>query len=378
MRLIGTLDDEKKVRLFSQFLQQKGISHQIEIKKITDWESPSYGQINFLIWIEDEDKLNQVLSWFKHFNENPQDPLFTVSESSPEVLTTSPPELTGWEKQPMGVLTRLLLAICCILFFLSHLLMPSTKIPEKYSGLILFTSPIEKNLLFDYPKFYQLIDRFIKSYGYEKLEHPNDLSKDGLQLLQEINQTPFWPGFYQLLLKGGWQEAKKSFSEYPTFEKIREGEIWRLFSPCLLHADIFHIFFNMLWLIVLGKQIEQRLSKWRYTIFILIIGIVSNIAQYLSSGPNFIGFSGILCGMLAFIWMRQKFAAWEGYQLDRMTLIFMLLFIMSMAGIQLVSFFLEKNFELAFSPNIANVAHLSGGIMGFLFGSLDFFSWKPK
>jgi GlpG protein len=255
---------------------------------------------------------------------------------------------------------------------------PTVEIPQRYAGLILFTSPVEKALLFDYPKFYELINRFVNLYGYEELEKQTSLPAEGQSLLHKINQTPFWPGYYHLLLKGGWHAAETGLATYPTFEKIREGQFWRLFTPCLLHADLFHIFFNMLWLIVLGKQMEQRLSPLRYLIFILTIGIISNTAQYLISGPNFIGFSGILCGMLAFIWMRQKRAAWEGYQIDRLTLIFMLLFIMSMAGIQLLSFILEKSFALAFSPNIANMAHLTGGVMGFIFGSLSFFSWRHR
>jgi GlpG protein len=132
----------------------------------------------------------------------------------------------------------------------------------------------------------------------------------------------------------------------------------------------------MLWLIVLGKQIEQRLQPWRYGLFILITAIISNTAQYLMSGPNFIGFSGVLVGMLTFIWVRQKIAAWEGYQIDRLTLIFMLIFVISMAAIQVLSFLAEKSFEFAFSPNIANMAHLIGGLVGYFLGRLNFFSWR--
>jgi len=132
----------------------------------------------------------------------------------------------------------------------------------------------------------------------------------------------------------------------------------------------------MLWLIVLGKQIEQRLTPWRYAIFILVVGVISNIAQYLMSGPNFIGFSGILIGMLTFVWVRQKRTAWEGYQIDRSSFIFMLIFIFGMAAIQLASFFVEKSFEWSFAPNIANMAHLIGGVVGYILGRLNFFSWR--
>lgn len=391
MRLIGTLEDELKAQAFSQFLNQKGIPHQIEIEKETNWESPSYGISRCHVWIYDEEHLGQVSRWFQLFLSHPQDPIFLASSSplklerplpvppaSPTPKTSQRRGPSSWEKQPMGRITLSVLVICILLFSYSQLSMPSVKIPARYAGLILFTSPVEKALLFDYPKYYELIDRFLRLYGYEELEHPKTLPPEGQRLMQQINQTPFWPGYYELLLKGGWQAAKKGLSDYPSFEKIREGQVWRLFSPCLLHADLLHIFFNMLWLIVLGKQIEQRLSPLRYILFILIIGVVSNTSQYLVSGPNFIGFSGVLCGMLAFIWMRQKRAAWEGYQIDRLTLVFMLLFILSMAGIQLLSFILEKSFALAFSPNIANMAHLAGGLMGFLFGRLSYFRWRHQ
>jgi rhomboid protease GlpG len=283
----------------------------------------------------------------------------------------------SWEKQKMGWITRLLLVTCTFLFFLSQLGISSLQIPERYAGMILFTSPVEKILLYDYPKLYRLLDRFLHLYGFEELENPTDLSPEGKSLLEQINHTPVWPGFYQLLLqKRGWEAVTTGLSKYPSFEKIREGQIWRLFSPCLLHGDLFHLFFNMLWLIVLGKQIEQRLTPLRYAFFILIVAIISNTAQYLVSGPNFIGFSGVLCGMLAFIWVRQKIAPWEGYQIDRLTLIFMLIFIISMAAIQLLSFFLEKSFEWSFSPNIANMAHLIGGLVGYILGKLNIFSWR--
>lgn len=386
MRLIGTLDNEKDALIFSQFLNQQKIPHQIEIKREEDWANFSYGSSHYRIWIYEENHIEEVLKWFQLFTEDPQNLLFTSNSFAPqpqEVPSTplkptsqSARTLSHWEQQPMGLITRLILFVCCFLFILSQLWVPSIKVPPQYAGLILFSSPVEKALLFDYPKFYELLERFFQLYGYEELEHSTEnLSPEGRVLLQRINQTPFWQGFYPLILKGGWDEIKQGFEKYPTFEKIRKGEVWRLFTPCLLHADLFHIFFNMLWLIVLGKQIEQRLKPFRYILFMLIAGILSNTGQYLTSGANFIGFSGILCTMLAFIWMRQKFAAWEGYQLDRLSLLFILIFILSMAGIQVVSFFLEKSFALNFSPNIANTAHLIGGGVGFLFGKLNYFRY---
>lgn len=388
MRLIGTLEDERQGLTFSLFLKKKGILHQLDIHPNTDWGSPHYGSTSCDIWIQDEDQVPEALKWFHFFREHPQDPAFqpndtvawphlkATSPTSPGINSTPTQTTAGWDKQPMGWITRLLLITCCGLFFLSQFTLPSTSVPARYSGLILFTSPIEKHLLFDYPKFYQLIDQFIRLYGYEGLENSQDLPPEGSQLLQKINKTPFWPGFYALLLKSGLKGVEKGFTQYPLFEKIQQGQVWRLFTPCLLHGDLFHLFFNMIWLIVLGKQIEQRLTAGRYILFILSIGIISNLAQYLIGGPNFIGFSGILCGMLAFIWVRQKRAAWEGYQLDRLTLVFMLMFILGMAALQLLSFLLAKSLDIGFSIGLANTAHLMGGIVGYFFGRLNFFSWR--
>lgn len=383
MRLVGTIDDERKALTFSQFLHQKKIPNQIEILLHTDWDSSSYGSAQCHIWIEEEDHFEEVMQWLQRFINNPEDPFFAMTEtpssSFEQLPPASPPDFSksrGWNRQPMGWITRSLLGICTFLFFLNQFTLPSSSVPDKYAGLVLFSSPVDKALLYDYPKFYELIYRFVHLYGYEELEPSEDLPPQGTQLLKQINQTLFWPGYYQLLLRGGWKAVREGLEKYPTFEKIQDGQIWRLITPCFLHGDLFHLFFNMLWLIVLGKQIEQRLTRPRYILFMLIVGIVSNTAQYLMSGPNFIGFSGILVGMLAFIWVRQKQAAWEGYQIDRLTFIFMLVFIASMAAIQIVSFFLEKSFELAISPNIANMAHLVGGGTGYILGKSNFFNWR--
>lgn len=380
MRLIGSLEDENLVRTFSLFLHQKGIVHQIEREVNQDWGTASYGLPLFHIWIEEEENALPAAKWLKDFKENPQDPLFhtnrQLSSPSQEAASPPPPVSSHWNRQPMGILTKALLIGCCLLFLLSQTWTTPHPTPPHFAQLALFTSPVEKALLYDYPEFYELISRFIASYGYEGLENPETLPEGGQYLIQKIERTRFWPGFYPLLLKEGFKETMRSFKQYPTFEKIRQGEVWRLFTPCLLHGDIFHLFFNMIWLIVLGKQLEQRLRPFRYALFILLIGILSNTAQYLMSGPNFIGFSGVLCGMLAFIWVRQKKSPWEGYQVDRLTILFILIFVIGMAGIQLLSFFLEKNFNLALTPNIANTAHIVGGIIGLIFGKLNFFSWR--
>lgn len=383
MRLIGTLSDEREGRLFARFLEKQGIACKVDIGCDRDWGSEHYGTPFCQIWIVEEDQVEKAVQWFNFFNNHREDPLFDESSpAAPPLLDDLPkktPQQVPLEGRPMGPITRGVLIICCLLFFSSLIVMREDKIPEKYESLSLFVSPIEKSMLYDYPMFYQLISRFIQLYGVEALENPADIPPDGKVLMNQIEHTPYWQGVYHLWV----EESKAHNKEHPTstpplFEKIREGEIWRLFSPCLLHGSALHLLFNMLWLIVLGKQLEQRLTSWRYILFMLVTGIISNTAQYLTSGPNFIGFSGILCAMLGFVWVRQVDAPWEGYQIDRLTLVFMLVYVLGMAAVQAVSFFFETVYDIALTPNIANMAHLSGGVMGYLLGKLNYFSWRQS
>lgn len=389
MRIIGILEDEKKGLTFSSFLHQKEIAHQLEMEPNYDWGSADYGSSQCKIWIHDEDQVEQAIQWLTHFKENPSDPIFhfvqPISSSSfspspisnPEIEPSSTRKTHGWETATMGWITRSFLILCSILFATTQLIKPSVPIPANTSVVSLVSSPIDQTLLYDYPLFYELINRFIDMYGYEGLKDPTNLTLEAQILLQKIHHTPFWKGFYEeIFVKNRAENALKGDLAPPLFEKIREGQIWRLFSPALLHGDIFHLFFNMLWLMVLGKQLELRLKASRYLLFILITGIFSNTSQYLMSGSNFVGFSGILCAMLTFIWIRQNQTPWEGYQLDRLSFSFMMFFIIGMALLQLVSLFLEKFFQIEIAPNIANTAHLSGALIGIILGRLDFFSWS--
>ncbi len=397
MRFIGILDDERRGHQFSLFLHYKGIPHKMEVLSNSDWESPNYGLSQCFIWIQEEDQVEEAQKWYQLFLKHPNDPIFTpVKIEQPSIL---PPPLssferpstaqippqdtakesvsTAWNQQRTGIITRLILVICCTFFLLNFYLTPNqTTSMHPPPHVIIFFSPVEKVFLYDYPYTYQLVDRFIKLYGHEDLEDVTAMPTEGRYLLQKIYSTPHWEGIYSLLQKQGIQAVKKSFSQIPMFEKIRAGEWWRLFSPALLHSDALHLLFNMIWLMILGKQLEQRLAVWRYILFILIVGIISNTGQYLMGGPNFIGFSGVLCGMLTFIWMRQRYAPWEGYQLDRMTFLFIFLFILGMAILQIFLFIFGVMTGASLSSGIANAAHLTGAAVGYLLGRLNFFSWR--
>lgn len=398
MRLVYTTHDADRGRTLANFLSSEGIENQLEMVKSSDWGNADYGDMTFKIWVIDEDVAETAEQWANAFDKDPTNPKFQKSGFKTTVLPTilSPGEQATKGNGPkiadimnagkkgrlndpalrpeaLSSITTCILMLCCLFYLISSLTTPTiTSIPSNLPPVPIVSSPIKKQFLYDYPQTYELVDKLVKLYGVEKLQTPEELPPEGQYILKEVHNTPYWEGFYNQLLDH-FTNTKPLHVDAPLFEKIKQGEVWRLFTPCLMHSDFLHILFNMLWLLVLGKQLEQRLNARRYLLLIVLIGIFSNTCQYLMSGPNFIGFSGVVCGMVTFIWVRQKIAPWEGYPLEQGTSMFIVYFISALLAIQLVSFYLEVNHNLSISPGIANTAHLTGAAIGVVLGFIPFF-----
>lgn len=392
MRLVATLNDQVKGQILSDYLKKIGIDNNLEIAANTDWGNPDYGTVTSKVWVIDEDQFENAINIAHEYVASPTDPKYQQDEKSlldylepvkeKETLRQIPKKgkrNIPWNREPMGIVTMYFLVICCIIFFLTEISAPFiTSPPPGIPYVPLYYSTLKKELLYDYPQAFEIVDKLVKAYGVEKLQNLNDLPPEGKVLLEQYYLTPYWTGFYDKFVEHIKHPDTPWNQTAPMFEKIREGEWWRTFTPALLHSDIFHLLFNMLWLAILGKQLESRVGKFRYIFFIVITGLVTNLAQYLMSGPNFLGFSGILCAMLTFVWIRQKLAAWEGYQLQPSTMGFMMFFLFTMLGIQIASFYSEAYLGASLTPYIANTAHMTGLAMGLLLGSLNYFGWKSR
>jgi len=387
MRIIGTIPNESNGKKFSSFLSSQGVKNTYELVPITDWDNPDYGMNECKIWIEDEDDVEKSLALMEAFNKDPASPIY---EEKIQVITPQE-KMTGIPIPPPierkyssrniadgpSPITFYIIMICTALFIFSQMTEPKLKsIPSYLPPTAVLSSPVNKKLYYDYPKAFEYIDKYVQLYGLESLDDPNSIPEEGQYLLGAYLNSNYWRGFYHEVLKK-YGPAKKKNNDLPPpvlFEKIREGEIWRAFTPALLHSDTFHLLFNLLWFFVLGKQMEARLSPKLFIVFLLFTGIFSNTAQYLMSGSNFIGISGILCAMLTFIWFRQKKAPWEGYQLHSTTMGIMTLFIVAVALIQVASFFSEIFYNFSFSPGFANTAHLAGAFIGYIMAQIPVFT----
>jgi len=149
----------------------------------------------------------------------------------------------------------------------------------------------------------------------------------------------------------------------PFLSKVLEGEIWRLATPMFLHFTWLHIIFNMMWLHTLGSIIEQKKGGIKYLLIIFTIAVLSNLVQYLMQyifvSPNFGGMSGVVFGLVGYVWMKMKFSPHEGIGLDPMNINIMLIWlVVCMTGLV--------------GP-IANGAHLGGLVVGLILGYVPYF-----
>ena len=61
------------------------------------------------------------------------------------------------------------------------------------------------------------------------------------------------------------------------FMRIREGEYYRLFTAMFLHANIYHLIFNMYALYVMGPQVERYYGKAKYLFIYVLGGLMGSI-----------------------------------------------------------------------------------------------------
>ncbi len=374
MRSIGKILSEPEALRFSSYLKRKGILHTCE----ASFETPDQ-YVSYEVWVHDEDRLDEAKLALETFLQNPSDSVFdiplTEQVSEEEMMAAEPePVEEPLAKRKASYFTKLIILICSLVFFMNtYQEIPLLKegVPE---AVFAFT-PIQTSCLYDLPPFFEELTQLIQKHK-PPLDQPiKELDPEVQAELSSLPHASYWRGLYDwFILKMKTGDASEAEGEL--FIKIRQGEVWRVVSPCILHGGLLHILFNMIWVWILCRPVEQRIGFSRTVLLTLLIAIGSNTAQYLMGGPFFIGYSGIVMGFAGFIWSRQVKAPWEGYPIQRSTLLFLTFFILAMFGLQFTSFILQLFSSVQFSPNIANTAHLSGALLGALLGRAKFFSWR--
>lgn len=379
MRSIGKVSTENGALRFSSYLKRNDIAHTCD----ASFDTPS-GYISYEFWIHEEDRLVEAKEAFEKFTQNPQDPVFDIPvteqvlEEERTPLEENPEELESFSssKRKIGFFTKLVLLLCTFIFCLEvfqEVPLVEEKVPEQFLSF----TPIQDSLLYDLPPFFEELSQLMQKHKVPRNQKIEALDPEIQQELTKLPSAVYFRGFYDwCLLK--FKTGDASEAEGPLFIKIRQGELWRLVSPCVLHAGLLHILFNMIWVWMLSRPIEQRIGFLRTAFLSVGVAIGSNLVQYLMGGPFFVGYSGVVMGLAGFIWSRQKIAPWEGYPIQKSTLLFLVFFVLAMFGLQLTSFILQAFSDVQFPLQIANTAHIVGGILGALFGRMNFFSWRVR
>lgn len=136
------------------------------------------------------------------------------------------------------------------------------------------------------------------------------------------------------------------------------SEWWRLLTPAIMHFSFMHVAFNLLWWWELGGLIERGQSGRRLLVVTLVIALVSNAAQGAQYGSGFGGLSGVIYGLLGYLWLYPVFNPAAGFRVRREILWFMLGWLaLGYTGL----------LDVIFGP-VSNVGHLSGLLTGMALG----------
>jgi GlpG protein len=294
MRLIGYLSEEKDARLFADWLYVQKIENHVEFDKADGWG----------IWINDEDRIEEAGGLLKTFRSNPLDPKYQAQAKGAAELRSEAEK--GEARYRKKLRDR------------RHLFRP---LREYGFGPLTFVLIVISVVVALYSRLGQAVEP-----------------------IMSLSITDY-------SITGNMVEW------HPSLPEIRHGEVWRLITPIFIHFGLLHIFFNMLWLRDLGSMIEGRQSTWLLAVLVVVIGAASNLAQFYYSGPMFGGMSGVVYGLLGYIWIRGKFDPGSGLLLHSSTVTMMLLW-----------------FVACFTPlipHVANAAHAVGLVMGMAWGYLS-------
>jgi len=154
--------------------------------------------------------------------------------------------------------------------------------------------------------------------------------------------------------------AAPGSSHWSPWDDVRAGQLWRLFTPVLLHFGPFHLLFNAFWLRDLGVPSERLQGPLQFSLFLLWTALVSNLAQLvLGHSPNFGGLSGVVYALVGYLWARGSADPHSGFALSRGLVVFFVAW-MALGFTGLLNGLL--------GGGIANWCHLGGFAAGAVYG----------
>lgn len=178
----------------------------------------------------------------------------------------------------------------------------------------------------------------------------------------------FFPQDNPLYIFSNW--LLNNFTMVPA-EIIRGENLHTLFTSIFLHADIFHIGGNMLFLYVFGDNVEDAFGHLRFLLFYLVCGLVADFVHILSISTSggllvpTLGASGAISGVMgAYILLYPR------ARIETLILTFVITIVSIPAVFFLGFWFLLQLIYtwLDLSGNIAYWSHIGGFVAGLILG----------
>ncbi|WP_299769025.1 rhomboid family intramembrane serine protease [uncultured Dokdonia sp.] len=150
-----------------------------------------------------------------------------------------------------------------------------------------------------------------------------------------------------------------------TRDSLFNGKYWQIITSFFVHSGVGHLTYNMITLFICAAFVEKKMGSILFLVLYILAGIVSVILSVcLTDGPILlIGASGAIFGVMG---LMLAFNIFRLYGRGERSMIWMTLGLFG--GISLLAGFA--------TPNVGNIAHISGLLFGFVFGAGYFISRK--
>ena len=141
-------------------------------------------------------------------------------------------------------------------------------------------------------------------------------------------------------------------------------QLWRLVTPVFIHFGIVHFAFNAAVVVEFGRRIERGAGSWVLLLLVLLIAIVSDVAQFVvTQAPLFGGLSGVAYGLFAYVAARGRLDRAPVWQVNPSFSI----------GVVVILVLMTTGVTEAFGLYIANTVHWVGLGLGVLAALV----WRP-
>jgi rhomboid protease GluP len=146
---------------------------------------------------------------------------------------------------------------------------------------------------------------------------------------------------------------------------IREGQLWRLLTPALVHGGLAHIGFNMYALLSFGSGLERHFGHGRFLLLYVLGALGGNVMSFLFTDAVSVGASTAIFGLIGA----------EGVFLVQNRKLFAHQF---RSAISNVIFIVGVNLFIGLSPSIDNWGHIGGLVGGLMFTSFAGPLWEVE